>query len=243
MTKRRRRGLSNPMIRAAIAQLSRFQPSDIPILVNWHDYLDTVTLYQDSGLTTPATVSGVVGGWKDKHSHAYHLLQATTTNKPTLTADGVLFDGIDNYLRATFGATYAQPREAIVVGKFVNAASNPGYMLGAVNTSFRGEFGVNGGFYIALGSALMTSNIASNTNNHIFKIRFNGAASSIAVDGGTPYVGNVGTQSVTGLTLGCRFDLAAWGSVLIKGYMSFDGILSSDEYANVLAYAHERWGV
>ena len=220
-----------------------FTPSDIATLAAWYDKSDAATLFQDSALTTPATNNGdVIGGWKDKTANVYHALQATTTNKPTLQAGGIRFDGTDNYLSVAFGTTYAQSNEFIAVIK-MNDITGTKYLFGGINTNNRHEVGSNGSFHVLLGGSSFTTTIAPSTSKRIYGVIFNGASSSFAINGGAASTGNPGAQGITGLTLGARFDLGAWGAVDISEFCFFSDTLSDANRTSLISYLNSKWSV
>lgn len=71
----------------------------------WLDGADTNTLFSDSGGTTPATVGGTIGYWKDKSADGRHYTQATAANRPLYDALGsVTFNTSAHYL--TYSGTW-----------------------------------------------------------------------------------------------------------------------------------------
>lgn len=82
-----------------------FTPSGLPNLQLWFDASVSSSLFQDSGLTTPASADGdPVGGWKDQSSNAYNMTQATSGKRGTLKLNvyngkpAVRFDGVSQYI-------------------------------------------------------------------------------------------------------------------------------------------------
>lgn len=78
-------------------------PDSVPNLWQW--VKADAGVFQDSGLTTPATADNdPVGGWQDQSGNNRHWTQATSGNRPTfLTADingkpAIRGDDTDNYL-------------------------------------------------------------------------------------------------------------------------------------------------
>jgi sugar lactone lactonase YvrE len=68
-------------------------PLTIPGCALWLDGADGSTLFSDSSGTTRATVSGTVGFWKDKSPSATGVSNATAGQRPTYTANGLLYAG------------------------------------------------------------------------------------------------------------------------------------------------------
>ena len=73
--------------------------------------------------------SDFVSVWKDLSGATHPLLQASGTKQPKWEADGILFDGSDNDLKATF--TYNQPAFIYFVIKQVTWTSTDRFMDGA----------------------------------------------------------------------------------------------------------------
>ena len=79
-----------------------FSPASISNLTSWQRADKDV--YQDSGLTTPATADGdPVGGWVDQSGNGNHLVQSTGASRPALKLavvngrNALRFDGVDDY--------------------------------------------------------------------------------------------------------------------------------------------------
>lgn len=220
-----------------------FTPDTISSLYAWYDSSDATTIYQDSALTTLAAIADVVGGWKDKTANLNHVLQATTTNKPTRQTAGIRFDGIDNYLRATFGASQAQPNEVWMVADFNGSISATNCIFGAIDTSNRAEFQMAASKYQMLAGASFNTTITPTNNKQIHQVIWNGASSSLAINGGAASTGNPGAQAMAGLTLGARFDFGAWGNVDIQEFLLFSAEPTAAERTSLLSYLNTKWSV
>jgi len=74
----------------------------------WYDPSNLATLFQDSAGTIPVVAAGdPVGLARDRSGNGHDWVQATAAKRPTYQVDGngkayLLFDGIDDYLQATF---------------------------------------------------------------------------------------------------------------------------------------------
>src|SRR6266404_4958086 len=61
----------------------RFFPHHVPGLRLWLDSSDWLTLYQDTGMTTPITADGQpIGAVSDKSGSGNHALQAVAGKRP-----------------------------------------------------------------------------------------------------------------------------------------------------------------
>lgn len=86
-------------------------------LVAWYDADYAAGLWEDSARTVQAADNAdVIGAWDDRSGNGYHVIQATTGNKPTLRTNVqngksvIRFDGSDDVLEKTsfpdFGDNY-----------------------------------------------------------------------------------------------------------------------------------------
>lgn len=154
MSKRRRRGFNNPMIRAAVAG-TVIDPTEVYLEgmlaytpVAGYD-LSLSSKWQDSARTTPAAADGaVLGALDDLSGNGYHVIQAVTANKPLLKLNiqngkpVSRHDGTDLLADTTFvdfGDTYTY----YALGAYANNAdaSQGIFNVGtnAINTGF-GQF-------------------------------------------------------------------------------------------------------
>ncbi|WP_162265873.1 hypothetical protein [Celeribacter ethanolicus] len=75
---------------------------------------DLSTLHQDTAMTIPVTMDGdPVGAVRDKRGQGLYLRQSTASSRPTLAANALSFDGVDDYLVASV-AGYPGIREVHV---------------------------------------------------------------------------------------------------------------------------------
>jgi hypothetical protein len=96
--------------------------------VAWYDYTQADTITKDG--------SNLVSRWNDRLLSGRDLIQANGTNQPLLTADGVLFDGVDNFMK-TAGFTYNRPEKIYLVIKQVTWTDTDAIMDGDTNSSGR----------------------------------------------------------------------------------------------------------
>lgn len=93
-----------PQIRGILSQGGEdFSPLDLPDLEQWLDSADISTLFQDATLSIPVADNlDLVGGWVDKSTGGNDALQSVTNAQPQyIAADGILFDGVDDFMRGT----------------------------------------------------------------------------------------------------------------------------------------------
>lgn len=78
--------------------------------VAWYDSKDLSTITKDG--------SGFVSRWNDKLGSGHDLIQATGVSQPALGIDGLIFDGVNDYMQ-TQPFTFNQPEFAYLVLKQV----------------------------------------------------------------------------------------------------------------------------
>lgn len=134
----------------------------------WYDPSDLPTLFQDSAGTTPVTADGdPVGLMLDKSGNDNHASQSTTASKPTLTADGLLGDGDDDFMSTEMD--YQGPGFVSFVAKI--EATKPGtraLISGTVGSTTM-VYAFSNTFYQNSGSGL-TVGPQEDFNWHIFTV-------------------------------------------------------------------------
>ena len=73
--------------------ISGFDPRSVAKCCLWLDSSDSSTLFSDAAGTTPSTLNGTVGFWKDKSSANVNVSNATSAQRPTYTSAGLSFSG------------------------------------------------------------------------------------------------------------------------------------------------------
>ena len=95
--------------------------------VAWFDLAENIT--KDG--------SDFVSVWGDKSGNGNDLLRIPSTRNPLWTTDGVLFDGIDDFMKCvTF--TYAQPEQIYIVVKQISWTSTEYLFTGNTDGTYGG---------------------------------------------------------------------------------------------------------
>ena len=164
--------------------------------VKWFDYLVNVTKDGSdlvSSWDNAESLSGIIAG---------ALLQATETNKPTLNANGILFDGVDNFMRCS-AFTFEQPEFIYMVVNPKSWQNNDRFFDGdSSGTGIVYQTGTTPGVKANAGaSSAENSNLAVGAYG-IVRVLFNGASSALQVNETTKLAGNYGSNDMGGFTLG-----------------------------------------
>lgn len=164
--------------------------------VGWYKKSATATIIKDG--------SDLVGQWTDAMGTGHDLIQITSGFKPLDSAAGILFDGIDNYLRtATF--TFNQPQEVYIVLKQITFTSADRIFSGfTADTMMLDQRNASPNIRIyAGGSVIESTELALNTLG-IIRALFSGAASTLQVNENPVKTGSIGTAAAAGFSLGCN---------------------------------------
>lgn len=200
----------------------------------------------DSGLYQ----SGTPNQWTDLSGNGNHAIQNTAAQKPTLTApiaslnnkSALSFDGTNDNLRIT-NFTLAQP--ATVICLWNTTANNANqYVLDAAASTNRMilRYLSTSGISMFAGNSLGYS-ITAPFSFRVSGLMFNGNASNIYENNVIKGFGDAGSQTLTGLTIGGRQDLAT--NFYFRGQMAeliiYDRLLTPQEYMDVLAYLQQKY--
>jgi hypothetical protein len=225
-----------------------FSPAQIAGLKLWLK-ADT-GLFQDSPGTTAAVANAdPVGLWKDQSGQGNDVLQATSTMRPTLrlaVQNGqpvVRFDGVDDFLQKA-ALALAQPLTVFAVAKVGAPGAAPQNIMDGVGGSNRDLFGKENTsevWRMYAGGSILDSAAASDTSWHTFACLFSGTGSLLRVDGSQKISGSAGTQSLTGLNLGCS---SATNQQLLNGDIAEFLLYTADltaSFALLEAYLKGRY--
>ena len=174
-----------------VAQLA-FQNANTKI---WGRFQDLNTITKDG--------SNLVSVWADRQGSGRNLLQADGAKQPLLTADGILFNGIDEFMKA---ATFplAQPTIMYILFRQITWTLNDVIFDGyANNTGKVYQAPATPKFSLRAAAVLASTDTSMTTGKWgIARVTMNGANSSIQIDNNAANVGDAGTLGMAGLTLG-----------------------------------------
>jgi hypothetical protein len=159
------------------------------------DYLHSASLTDDGG--------GLISSWMDKLGSGRYVSGATT-QRPTLGATGIVFNGSANTLGSPSYTAIIQPCTIYLVLRQISWTN--------VDYVFDGKPYDTSIIYqrYSTPELLLTAGTASGAlpltigSFGILRIHLNGANSSFRIDTGTASTGNFGTNNPAGVTLGSR---------------------------------------
>lgn len=219
------------------------RPPKFSALVAWYDASQITGLADNDPVTT----------WADLSGNGYDLAQATAGNKPLYkTGSGspyVYFDGTNDYMAKTFGATYTQPNTIILLFQLRDSA-------GAVNQVVFDGIDANRNvlyhnathphmFSLFAGNSIYNYTYPEIGKYCIFTNIFNGVSSLFRSSKSPIFLnGDAGTSSLTGLTLGCRYtSLEQYAKINVAELMVYSKLLSSYEIYQIEDYLSQKWGL
>ena len=201
--------------------------------VLWVDYQTNIT--KDG--------SDLVSVWGDKSGNGNDLLQAVGTNQPLQTADGILFDGVDNFMKAV-AFTLVQPEIIYIVFKPVSWGVN--------RTIFDGNSSLSGALFqggstpelkMYAGSVSPVNANATIGTYHIARVLFNGASSKMIINETTPLTGNFGASNMGGFNLGQRGSGSSFSNIEVKEVIIRKIADTSPNEAEIYAYLSSKYGI
>ncbi|MBI4027689.1 MAG: HYR domain-containing protein, partial [Verrucomicrobia bacterium] len=165
-------------------------------------------LKADEGVITDA--SNRVSQWRDASNNGNHAVQSAAAQQPTRVDNAVnnkpvvRFDGNDVLRTNPFSSVISQPDTIFVVVK--SSAAQSYVFDGLTNGGNRQAFGrslcTGTGENCLYAGSFITYQEASPSQYNLFSLTLNGANSSIYRNGVLQVTGNVGNNSLDGLTLG-----------------------------------------
>lgn len=196
----------------------------------WYDPSDFSTMYQDSGGTTPVTaVEQPVGMLRDKSGRGNHAIQATSANRPVLSARYNLLTSSEDFTAGAWGKT------ALTATPNATQASNGTLTATALTSTINGNAAV-----------AQNKSVAINTS-HVFRGEFKAGTVSTAsfglwdnTLGGWLVIFNIDlTSGIATLASGAGTAVA---SNLGNGWWSFSITVSTGSNSSVAVYVYPKVG-
>ncbi len=217
-----------------------------PLSIEWF----TAFWASDPDWTNPGD-GNPVGTWRDAGTKAQDAT-AASTERPTFRASHasfnnqpiVEFDGVDDDLSTgSWGTSLSQPNEVFVVGRYRTTASSGSIADGTLSSSTRHNLTVNSiGPKWQLRAGTLLNGGTADTAIHLFDAVFNGGSSSLDIDGSNILSGDAGSNALNGVRLGDTYNDGLASEVDIAFYGVFDGTLSAQQRADLLAWSQDTYG-
>jgi len=220
-----------------------FSPTKLTGLKVWLDASDIATII-DSG--------GFVSEWKDKSKEGNHVVQLNGVDQPSTGVDTIkglnvlTFDGVNTFLRIAdlVGGVLSQPNTIYIVFEISN-------LLASTMRFFDGKGGGTRHTIDILGASddeWAMQGLSGNTKvvgvPYAISCIFNTTSSEGYINGILEITGDVGAQTLGGVTLGAGGSTGIFpfpgkiGEVIVK-----DGISDTAERLEVENYLFNKWGI
>ena len=183
----------------------------------WVDYLNPDNISDGAG---------AVSNFKDKNAEDNDILQAIGAKQPILNANGILFDGIQQFIK-TLPFTLVQPIQIYLIVVQVSWIFARYMFHGNINLSsavFQNPSTPEIKAHAGVGISSPDLTIG---NYGILRITFNSTSSKLQINDITPITGNVGTLDMNGFTFGAKSSGDAPGNIEVKGAVIFDETFNS----------------
>ncbi|MCI2958263.1 hypothetical protein MN032_11190 [Agromyces atrinae] len=183
-----------------------------------------------------------------------HHMAPLGTSHPTFQIAGlnghpaVLYDGVDDQLKATGFDGYAGPTTVYLVAQSLPASvSGTRYFFDGLNGATRQQLAISrtpSTFNAHKGSALVGP--AGNAALHIFRAIYNGASSSLRVDSAAPVTGSTSVSTgLTDMVIGGPGDSAAGNmhNCMVGSLLRFKGVVDDGNDAMIMTWLREEFGL
>ena len=181
-------------------------------------------------------LDGYVSKMIDLSGNGFHLIQNTQIYKPLLQPDGLKFDGINDFMRVSFGQTFTQPNTYIIVWNVTNYTGNSHHAFTGLDLTNRNAFVFNDvSKYMLIGAPTFVSLYQKTDSTFPFILNtciFNSSASQLYENSIFKGEGNPSNAAITGLTIG--------GSTHTPVNNPLNGTISDILFYNRLLTSYER---
>lgn len=218
------------------------------IIILWEDSSELGDATGDVAYIRNVSVNAVghnahVHTWYDQSANSNHATQDVAGNQPkiaeagALLADGLDFDGVDDYLKTSTTLSFTQPVTGFSVSQTDITATSQGVWTLAANDTTSGEivsfFRNDTGFAINAGATLTTAGSLSYSAgvNYLKTGVYNTTSSAIFVNGTSHATGTVGTNNPSGLLYVGRMNVGAT-ALYLNGVIKELVIYDSDQSTN-----------
>jgi hypothetical protein len=203
--------------------------------VGWYDSQDLTTITKDG--------SNLVSNWADRLGSGRDL-KAATTARPTWGANGILFDGVANYMK-TDAFTWDQPEFIYMVFKQITWTLYDNILDGNAGESLY-LIQQNGTPRLTFSAGTQMTDLTTMTLDQyaILRVLVNGASSKIIRNAESAITGNAGAGNAGGFTL-ARYGNAAlyYGHIEVKEIILRNVADSVGNEALIYAYLKNKYSL
>lgn len=188
--------------------------------------------------TGVTSAGGFASQWDDYSGNTRHLVQGTGTNQPAYDSGTgvVLFDGADNYMKAS-AFTLNQPLTIVLVFSQISwTASDRIWDGNTVNTVWAYQLTASPNISIRGDSTDLNTNPDLSVGSYgIITAVYDGASSSVMTNLNAKATGGVGAANAAGFTLAASGNvLGNWSNIAVKECVIFPTALSDANQSAVV---------
>ncbi len=193
-----------------------------------------------TGTTVALTTGNTVSAWVDTLGSGHNLLQATTTKQPLWSTNGILFDGVDDYMK-TVAFTYNQPEMIYIVVNQITATSNDTLFDG--NTLNTGRVYQSGNLVMYNGAGSQLIRPITLGTFQIMRCLFNGSQMTFQINNITKTSGSCGLNNMGGFTLGANGSNTGWGNMQVKEIVLRNVADNPTDETAIYNYLSSKYGI
>jgi len=202
-------------------------------------------VFQDAGGTLAANVGDPVGRLADRSGNGNHAVQTIAAARPVLRQEAgahyLDFDGVDDRLRAQFAIP--QPFDRVSALRIVDYTFDRQILGGGTaNAGVLWQNAAAPSIAIFSGASAAATDAAVGVNVTISE-RHHGAASRLGVNDALPAIGNCGSASSGGITIGSYYEGTLASRMRLYALLMIGRSLSDGETAQLRRHLGARAGL
>jgi hypothetical protein len=208
---------------------------------------DSGDLYARFDATALALSDGnSVSTWGDETGNGHDLTAGTAPTYRTGIINGnpvVRFDGADDFLDVAF-PDLSQPNTVYMVAQ--SAESSPSAFDeihdSADDTNNRHTLAIDDGNWAIYAGTVVRSSTPYDNSSHIFGELFNTTSSALRLDGSQIASGDVGSQALSGLTVGSNSSQGTFAAIDVGEIVIYPQDKSGIQ-SDIESYLSDKWGI
>jgi peptidoglycan/xylan/chitin deacetylase (PgdA/CDA1 family) len=202
----------------------------------WYDYTNDSTIVK----TKNKVISFI-----DVMGTGNNLNQADTSKSPTFSEDGLVFDGVNDYLKTVAFTTLSQPIYYYIVFKQKTWTLYDNIIDGnsSTNRTRIYQYDNNPEISMFAGDVLVTNSTYINLDSlGIIRCLFNGDSSMFRMYKKSEFTGNAGNYGISSLTVGANYNgTSGHSNIVIKEIIVRDTIDSDIESNIIYSYLADKY--
>ena len=198
-------------------------------------------LWVDASQNVTKNGANKVSIWGDKSGEGNDLLQTTGSSQPLWSANGILFDGVNDFMKA-LPFTLVQPEMVYIVFKQITWKLHE-FIFDGDTALVLNQYPTSSALQMYGGAALTNTNLPLNTFG-IVRLLYDGVNSKFIINDTTPVTGDAGTSTSGGFTLGTRNSAAnLFSNIEVKEIIIRKVADAATDEALIYQYLSNKYGI